>query len=110
MADAPDPDRTGAVERVRDALRDAVHSLEAGDRLRLSYYHVQGLTLAAIGRLTGEHEATVSRKLTRTRARVRADVERMLHERHRMTPEEIELCYRHVIEDPSVDVRVLVDG
>ena len=110
IAEAPDPARPGAVERVRDALRDAVHALEPGDRLRLSYYHVQGLTLAAIGRLTGEHEATVSRKLTRTRARVRTDVERTLQERHRMTPEEIELCYQYVIEDPSVDVGMLVDG
>ena len=36
------------------------------------------MTLAAIGRVLGEHEATVSRKLDKARRTLRAEVERAL--------------------------------
>ena len=48
------------------------------DRLRLSAYYAQELTLAQTGRLTGEHEATVSRQLAKTRAALRSAVETRL--------------------------------
>ncbi len=103
-----DPDRAEVVRYARRGLRDAVGSLEARDRLRLAYYHVQGLTLAEIGRLLGEHEATTSRKLARTRKQLKATVERLLQERHRMTAAEIALCYEYLMEDRSVDVGALI--
>lgn len=74
-----DPDRARLVPLVVQALHAAVLRLSARDRLRLRSYHVARMTLAAIGRITGEHEATVSRHLSRTRRALRADVERALH-------------------------------
>ena len=41
------------------ALDEAIAALESKDKLRLRLYYGQQLTLAQIGRLTGEHEATV---------------------------------------------------
>ena len=88
----------------RQALDTAVQRLEPGDRLRLSYYYVQELTLAEIGRLVGEHEVTVFRKLKRARASIREDIERRLREDHQLMPSEIELCYQYIVDDPSIDV------
>ena len=45
----------------------------------MSCYYAQDLTLAQTGRLLGEHEATVSRQLARTRREIRAEVERLLN-------------------------------
>jgi DNA-directed RNA polymerase specialized sigma24 family protein len=82
---APAPDDPGARERlaqVQHALNDAIHALDPRERLRLRLYYGQGLKLAAIGRMLGEHEATVSRKLERIRTQLRQEVERRLGERH----------------------------
>jgi RNA polymerase sigma-70 factor (ECF subfamily) len=73
-----DPDRRRLVPLVQSALRSAVDRLPAKDRLRLRSYHVAGMTLAQIGRLVDEHEATVSRHLARIRRELRAAVERQL--------------------------------
>jgi RNA polymerase sigma-70 factor len=78
-----------ALELVRTALRIAVAALVPRDRLRLSCYYAQSMTLAQIGRLLNEHEATVSRHLTRTRKALRQDIERHLREQHRMSDAEI---------------------
>jgi RNA polymerase sigma factor (sigma-70 family) len=72
------PDRRRHVSAVIAALTAVVAELPARDRLRLACYYAQNLTLAQIGRLTNEHEATVSRHLTRTRKAVRAAVEQRL--------------------------------
>src|SRR5262245_22772051 len=62
---ASDPSRDRYVTLVRDALTRAIGELEPRDRLRLACYYAQDMTLAQIGRLVGEHEATVSRNLAR---------------------------------------------
>jgi RNA polymerase sigma-70 factor len=77
----PDADREPLVSHVQAALDTAVDALDAKDRLRLRLYYGQDLTLAAIGRLLGEHEATVSRKLEKARRQLRADVQRALADR-----------------------------
>lgn len=64
--------------RVRAALSDAIAALAPRDRLRLDWYYAEDMTLAHIGRALGEHEATVSRHLARTRKALRADVEQRL--------------------------------
>jgi len=79
-AAAPDPERDGLAAAAREAFCAALGALAARDRLRLACYYAEDMTLAAIGRLTGEHEATVSRHLARTRREIRADVERRLRE------------------------------
>jgi IS30 family transposase len=56
----------------------AIDALDARDRLRLRLYYGQDMTLAAIGRVLGEHEATVSRKLEKARTSLRHHVERAL--------------------------------
>lgn len=73
-----DPSRRQVMRAAAAAVTAAVATLEPSDRLRLAYYYVHELTLAQIGRLSGEHEATVSRKLDRTRRALRAAIEARL--------------------------------
>jgi hypothetical protein len=72
--------RTGSVSSpaMRRAVGAALALLVPRDRLRLACYYAQNLTLAEIGRAIGEHEATVSRHLTRTRRSIRQHVEQSL--------------------------------
>ena len=52
---------------MREVLGSVIAALEPRDRLRLGCYYAQEMTLAQIGRLIGEHEASVSRHLARIR-------------------------------------------
>ncbi len=83
------------------AVMAEVHALAPRDRLRLRCYYAQNLTLAEIGRLLGEHEATVSRQLARTRRTIRTQVESRLRHREGMTDAEIAECFAAVLEDPG---------
>ncbi len=108
-APAADPDRPRFLALVTAALLRAIAALADRDRLRLGCYYREDLTLAQIGRLLGEHEATVSRHLTRTRKAVRAEVERALRSEHGLGDDEIAQCFASTIEDPGVlDVRELL--
>jgi RNA polymerase sigma-70 factor (ECF subfamily) len=69
---APDAGRVRDARLVQAVLRAALASLAAADRMKLALYYREQLTLAQIGRLTGGHEATVSRHLARIRAALRA--------------------------------------
>jgi DNA-directed RNA polymerase specialized sigma24 family protein len=105
----PDPDR----ERLRGllvaALTAAVAALAARDRLRLACYYAQELTLTQTGKLLGEHEATTSRQLARTRKALRAEVERRLRDDHRLSPPEIAASFEVVAADAgAMDVRTLL--
>ena len=62
----PDLDRERYVGLVQQSLRRAVAALEARDRLRLSCYYLQALTLAQTGRILRESEASTSRHLARS--------------------------------------------
>lgn len=95
-----DPARARYVAVVRQALARAVARLDPRDRLRLAYYYVQQLTLAQTGRLLREHEATVSRQLTRTRRTIRDTVERELREQG-FSDAQIAACFQSVAEDPG---------
>jgi RNA polymerase sigma-70 factor (ECF subfamily) len=86
--------------RVRAALAAATARLSARDRLRLAWYYAQGMTLAQIGRLCQEHEATVSRHLSRTRAALRTDVEAQLREAG-LGAGEIDECFAAAAADPG---------
>ena len=104
----PDPDRPRWLTAVRAAMRLAIAALEPRDRLRLACYYAEDLTLAQIGRLVGEHEATVSRHLARTRRAVRERVERELAEQG-LTREAVAECLSSVVSDAGpLDVRALV--
>jgi RNA polymerase sigma-70 factor (ECF subfamily) len=106
-----DLDRRRLVPLVEDSLRAAIEALDTRDRLRLRSYHVAGMTLAQIGRLTGEHEATVSRHLTRIRKALRAAVERHLRTQQHLSPAEIERAFELAIADPErLDLQEMFDG
>ena len=91
------------------ALAAALGRLAARDRLRLSLYYVQQLTLAQAGRVLAEHEATVSRQLARTRAALRKDVVEQLQRRHGLTEAEIARCFESAAEDSgTLDIAVLL--
>ena len=94
-----DPDRARYVAAMRDALSVSIAALDPRDRLRLACYYAQEMTLAAIGKLTREHEATVSRQLSRTRRAIRDDVERRLRDEHRFPAAAIEACFASIVND-----------
>jgi RNA polymerase sigma-70 factor, ECF subfamily len=97
-ANPPDPERPHFVAIMRTVLAAAIAALAPRDRLRLAYYYAHDLTLAAIGRLLREHEATVSRHLSRTRRAIRDDVEaRLLQEG--LDAAAIAECFRSVVGD-----------
>ena len=78
--------------------------LEPRDRLRLAYYYVEGLTLAQIGKLTAEHEATVSRKLERTRREVRKQVDAALRREKKLNDAQLQRCYDYAREEWPFDL------
>jgi hypothetical protein len=83
-----------------------VAHLASRDRLRLACYYAQELTLAQTGLVLGEHEATTSRQLARTRAAIRAAVERQLEVDSGLTRAEIAECFACVTEDAGpLDLR-----
>ncbi len=96
-----DPDREQLVPLVDEALRSAIDGIAAKDRLRLRSYYVTQLTLAEIGRVTGEHEATVSRHLSRTRRGLREHAERHLRETARLSDAQIARAFELALEDPG---------
>ena len=102
-----DPDRQRFLGLARQALAAALDGADARDRLRLSLYYAQEMRLAAVGRVLGESEATSSRKLERTRAALRAAVERQLREVDRLTDAQVALCFEHARTDPAFDVQEL---
>ena len=100
----PDPDRTRYRQLFDRAFGAALDGLEAGDRLRLGLYYVQELTLAEVGRVTAEHEATVSRHLARTRRHLRQRVEATLTEVNRLDATEVAACYQYAVDAGSFDL------
>jgi DNA-directed RNA polymerase specialized sigma24 family protein len=100
-AQAHDPDRARFQPIVERAVADAIANLEPRDRLRLSCYYAQGMKLAALGRMLREHEATVSRHLTRTRATIRAAVDARLRADHGLDDRAVAECFRAVADDPG---------
>jgi RNA polymerase sigma factor (sigma-70 family) len=104
---APEPLQADVAERrqfvaiMRTALVHALSGLLPDDRLRLSCYYARRMTLAQIGRLLGEHEATVSRQLARARTAVRQSVESELHRLHGLDDRAIAECVESVAADPG---------
>lgn len=96
-----DPDRDHLVPLVERAVRAAIDALPAKDRLRLRSYYVSQLTLAEIGRITAEHEATVSRQLARTRRALRDEVQRHLREAAQLSEAQVHRALELAIEDPG---------
>ena len=94
-----DPERRRYAAAIKRAIAAALAQLVPRDRLRLACYYAQNLTLAEIGRALGEHEATASRHLARTRRSIRETVEQHLEREERMTDAEIAECFSSVMSD-----------
>ena len=94
----------------QQALALAIRRLAPPDRLRLSSYYLQHLTLAQIGRLMGEHEATVSRKLDRIRRDLRSSVERLLRDTHHLGDAQVQACLDAALEDVGMDLDEVLGG
>jgi hypothetical protein len=86
---------------VQAALTHAVADLAPRDRLRLACYYAQQLTLAETGKLLGEHEATCSRQLAKTRKALRTEIERLLRDEHGLSDAAIGECVASVSDDPG---------
>lgn len=105
-----DPDRARFVAAMRAALAASIAALAPRDRLRLACYYAQEMTLAQIGTLTREHEATVSRQLAKTRKSIREDVERRLRDEKGFAKAEIEECFASIVDDAgNLDIAEWVD-
>ena len=98
-AKADHPERARFVTAMHAALSAAIAALAPRDRLRLACYYAQEMTLAQIGRLTREHEATVSRQLAKARRAVREEVERRLKTDQGFSPGEIDECFESIVDD-----------
>ncbi len=109
--EAADPDRTRLLPQLQQAVSTALAALEPAERLLLSLYYVQELTLAQVARLRGVHEATISRQMEGIRRDLRQSVERALASggsgsggRVGLSPAEIELCFSYAQDDWAFDV------
>ena len=94
-----EPDRGRYVAAMRAVLAAAIAVLAPRDRFRLACYYAQEMTLAQIAKLTREHEATVSRQLSRIRREVREDVERRLKSAHGFSQAEVLECFASIVDD-----------
>jgi RNA polymerase sigma-70 factor (ECF subfamily) len=107
---APDLDRPRLLATIKEALAAVVSRLAPRDRLRLSCYYAQQLTLAEVGRVTGEHEATVSRQLARARRTIREDLERLLRDEARLSDAEITQGFAYAMENAGpIDLTEILD-
>jgi RNA polymerase sigma-70 factor, ECF subfamily len=104
----PEPGRAHAVVITQDALDAAIAALDARDRLRLRLYYGEDLTLSQIGRITGEHEATVSRKLERARRELRRRVEQFLRAEHGLSDAAVAECFAHAADAPELHLAQLL--
>lgn len=104
VAAVRDPERARYAVLAQAALARAIAQLEPRDRLRLDCYYLQRLTLAQIGRMFGEHEATVSRKLDRLRRDLRDRVERILRDDHQLSSDQVSACFECALDDTAVNL------
>lgn len=104
-----EPDRQRFLELIRRVLLHVMSLLAPRDRLRLACYYSQEMTLAQTGRVLGEHEATVSRQLARTRQGIRRDIERLLKDDHHLSDAEVMRCFECVADDAGpLDLREIL--
>ncbi len=81
-----------------EVLQEQIRLLPPADRLILALYYVHGISLKAIGKHLGVHEATASRRLDGARQTIRKRVERELRTRHRLQAGEIRGLWEWVAE------------
>jgi RNA polymerase sigma factor (sigma-70 family) len=104
----PDGERVAYGKLIHEACEFALAELPPRDRLALSLYYVKEKTLAEIGRVIGEHEATVSRRLDRVRSFLRENTEERLRA-NGLGEAQIELCFECALQDGPFDLSRALD-
>jgi RNA polymerase sigma factor (sigma-70 family) len=103
------PDRSRFLSAMQMILTAAIAALDPRDRLRLRCYYAEDMTLAQIGRVTRESEATVSRQLARTRRTLRDELTERLKREHRFSDNDIADGISSVVDDAgTLDLGVLM--
>lgn len=94
----------------REALREAIHALEADERNALRLHVAEGVSLDDIARMYGVHRATIARWIQSARERLLKGTRKLLEERLRLSPREFEslvrLCQSRLelsFSDPPAD-------
>jgi RNA polymerase sigma-70 factor, ECF subfamily len=113
-----DPHRDRYVASFVRALQAALDRLEPAEKERLRLYYAEEKTLAEIGRLLGEHESSVSRRLDRLRHDLRQSVEDLLRNglaaangsavQPGMSDAEIALCFECSAGDIPIDLEKML--
>jgi len=95
-------------QRYSDLLSEAVsvtlRELPAPEKMLLGLYYVQQLTLKQIGRVTGQHEATVSRHLEAVRKKMRKRIETYLRKAKKLSAYDVDRCFDFASRGISVDL------
>jgi RNA polymerase sigma-70 factor (ECF subfamily) len=78
------------------ALEDAIDGLSPRDRMLLRLYVMNGMTIDELGAIYHVHRATISRQLSAARAAIFDETRRLLAERLRLAPSEINGLLRAV--------------
>ena len=86
------PDEEKYANLLGEAVSVTLRGLAPEEKLVLSYYYVQLLTLKQIGRITGQHEATVSRHLDGLRKKLRKKIEEYLRKIKKLSALDVERC------------------
>jgi RNA polymerase sigma-70 factor (ECF subfamily) len=87
-----------------EAVSVTLRELSGGERMLLSFYYVQQLTLRQIGRIRGEHESTVSRHLDSVRKKLRKQIENYLRKVKKLNAYEVDQCFDYVARGVMVDL------
>jgi len=105
-----EPGRERYLALLQSVIAGVLAALPGRDRLRLAYYYVDELTLAQIGKIQGEHEATVSRKLERTRREIREQVDFVLRAEKNLDEAQRSLCYEYARDEWPFDLTGVLAG
>jgi len=109
-----DPHRPRYLAMFSSALKTALKNLDASDADRLRMYYAEEKKMAEIGRVLGEHESSVSRRMEKVRRDLRVAVEEILRGGTRagngerkiggLSDPEIALCFEYAAEDAPIDL------
>lgn len=102
---APEPDPIpSADDRLNLATDEALAALPAEDRMVLSAYYLDGLTLAEIARMLGVHESTISRKIDKLAKALRKQIVAGLGRRG-LSRRQAEEAMEADVRDLQLDIR-----
>ena len=90
---------------IAESLGKAISQLESRDRLLLTYYYYDEMTLREIGKIFNVHEATISRWLVKVQKRARKLVEKSLMQDQKFNRREVTEAIELAAEQLDVEVR-----